>query len=151
MFRTAVFPCLDRSSDDKRRSEVSSFCSRTGLCGGLSFYCFLFPTPPEPRLPPPPPHPRAVLSPARAGNPACPSFCQRGPSYHCSRSDIASQDFSSQDAYLERNSPQVLLTHTLVPLPGSQGSGSTRRPPAICGPSPGTAAEVAGEPGPPHR
>lgn len=94
---------------------------------------------------PSPPRPRADMSPVRAGSPACLLFCQRGPSYRCSRSDTASQDFSSQDASLERNSPRVLLTHTLAALPGSQGSGSARWPPATCGPSGGTAAESLGD------
>lgn len=107
------------------------------MCGGLSFHC-LFPSPSGTRLP--------LVSPShlRTGRLAHLVLCQWGPSYRCSRSDIASQDFSIQDVYLERNSPWVLLTHTLTALPDSQGSGSTRWPPAICGLSVETAAVAAG-------
>lgn len=103
------------------------------------------PTPPGTRLAPFLPsasHHRAPPPPAhlRAGRLACLLLCQRGPSYHGSRSHLASQDFSSQDVYLERNPSWVLLTHTLVALPGSQGSGPMGWPPAICGLSVETAA-----------
>lgn len=118
-----------------------------GVCGGLSFHC-LFPAPSGTRLPLPSPiPPLGCHAHLRTGRLAHLLLCQWGPSYRCSRSDIASQDFSLQDVYLERNSPWVLLTHTLMALPDSQGSGSTRWPPAICGLSTETAAVAAGESG----
>lgn len=89
--------------------------------------------------------------PSQAGHLACLLLCQRGPSYHCSTSHIASQDFSSQDVYLERNSRWVLLTHTLVALPDSQGSGPVAWPPAICGLRVETAAVATGEAGWPDQ
>lgn len=93
------------------------------------------------------PAPRGVAAPPRAVGPARLPLCQRGPSDRCCRSGLTSQDASPQDVYAERNSPWVLLTHTLAAVPGPRGSGRAGWPPAICGPSVGTAATSAWESG----